>query len=63
MSEVNVTDTSGKESNRLIDAAQRRNVDGLTTDGTLRTNTSGIFSRTGVDNSIDQDLRHRDAFN
>jgi hypothetical protein len=50
------TYSSGEEGDRLVDAAERGDINGLTTDGTLRTNTSRIFSGTGVDDSVDENL-------
>lgn len=45
-----------QERDSLVDTAERRDIDGLTTDGTLRTNTSRIFTRAGVDDGINKDL-------
>jgi len=50
------THTDGQEGNRLIDSAQRRHINGLTTDGTLRADTGRVFTRTGVNDSIDENL-------
>ena len=50
------TYANGEESNSLVDPAQRRNIDGLATDRTLRTDTGGVFTGTSVDNGIDENL-------
>ena len=51
-----MTYTDSEESDCLVDTAERGDIDGLTTDGTLRTDTGGIFTGTSVDNSINQNL-------
>jgi hypothetical protein len=40
----------------LVYPAERRDIDSLATDGTLRTNTSRILARSSVDDSINKDL-------
>jgi len=50
------TYSGGKESDRLVDAAERRDINSLATDGTLRANTRRVFPRTSVDNSVDENL-------
>lgn len=51
-----VTYANGKEGDGLVDSPERRDIDGLTTDGTLRSNTGGVLARTSVDDSIDKNL-------
>lgn len=51
------TYANGKERDGLVDSSEWRNIDGLTTDGTLRTDTGGVLTRTGVDNSINKNLK------
>ncbi len=53
---VDNTYADGEEGNRLVDSAQGRNIDSLTTDGTLGANTGGVFTGTSVDDGIDEDL-------
>lgn len=50
------TYTNSKEGNSLVDTAERGDIDGLATDSTLRANTSRVFTGTGVDNSVNEDL-------
>lgn len=50
------TYTDGDEGDGLVDATERRNVDGLTTDGTLGTDTGRVFAGSGVDDGVDEDL-------
>lgn len=52
-----VTYADGEESDSLVDPTQRRHIDGLATDGTLRTDTGGVFTGTSVDNGVDENLR------
>lgn len=51
------TYANGKERDGLVDSSEWRNIDGLATDGTLRTDTGGVLTRTGVDNSINKNLK------
>jgi len=48
--------TDGEQSNGLVDTAERRHVDGLTTDGTGGTDTCAIFAGSAVDNGVDGNL-------
>jgi hypothetical protein len=50
------TYANGNEGNRLIDSSEGRNIDGLTTYGTLRANTSAVFTWASIDNSINENL-------
>ena len=54
-----ITYTRGEESNRLVDPAQWRDIDSLATDGSLGSNTGGVFTGTGVDDGVDKDLDER----
>jgi len=56
VSECSLTSTDGKKSDSLVNTAERGDIDGLTTDGTSRSNTGGILTGTAVDNGIDGDL-------
>jgi hypothetical protein len=56
VSEGGFTGTNGEEGNGLVDTAERRDIDGLTTDGTGGTNTGAVFTWATVDNSINADL-------
>lgn len=57
------TYTNGEKRDRLVHSPQRRHVDGLTTDRTLRTDTRRVFSRTRVDDRVHEDLGARYAQN
>jgi len=56
VAERGLAGTNGEESNSLVDAAQRRHIDGLATDGTGRTNTGAVFTGTAVDDGINSNL-------
>lgn len=47
-----ITYTNGQERDSLVDSPQRRDVDSLSTDSTLRTNSGRVFSGTSVDDSV-----------
>ena len=51
-----MTYANGEEGYGLVDSPERRDIDGLMTDGTLRSNTGGVLTRTSVDDSIDKNL-------
>jgi hypothetical protein len=51
-----MTHADGEEGDSLVDSAEGRDVDGLTPDGTLRTDTGGVFPGTGVDDGVNEDL-------
>ena len=51
------TNTDGKKGDGLVDAAEGGHIDGLTTNGTLRSNTGGILSGSSVDDGVDQNLQ------
>lgn len=46
------TYTDGQEGDSLVDSPQGRDVDSLSTDGTLGTDSGRVFSGTGVDDSV-----------
>merc|ERR1719250_186636 len=46
-----------QEPNGLIHAAERRHVDGLTTDSSCSSNASGVFPRPAVNDSVRNDLQ------
>ncbi len=50
------TSTSGEQVDSGVNTTQRRNVDGLSADGTSRTDTGRVFTRTRVDDGLNQDL-------
>jgi len=56
VAERGLTGTDGEERDGLVDAAERRHIDGLATDSTSRSDTSGVFAGTTVDDSINSDL-------
>ena len=51
------TNTDGKKGDGLVDPAKGGHIDGLTTNGTLRSNTGGILSGSSVDDGVDQNLQ------
>ena len=48
--------TDGEEGDGLVNATQRRHIDGLATNSSLGANTGRVFTGTSVDNSIDENL-------
>lgn len=56
VAEGGLTGTNGQEGNGLVDTAERRDIDGLATDGTGGSDTGAVFAGTAVDNSVDGDL-------
>ena len=52
-----MTYANGEEGDRLVDAPEGGNIDGLATDGTLGANASRVFAGTGVDDGVNEDLR------
>lgn len=57
VAEGSLASTDGQERDGLVDAAQRRHVDGLTSHGSGRTDSGRVFARTAVDNGVDGDLQ------
>lgn len=57
VSERSLSSTDGQQSNGGVNSSQRRDIDGLSSDGTGRTDSGGVFSGTRVDNSIDNNLQ------
>jgi hypothetical protein len=56
VSEGGLAGTDGEERNSLVDATQRRHIDGLTTDGTGGSNTGAVFAGSAVDDGVNGDL-------
>lgn len=56
VTERSLAGTDGQESDGLVDTAERRNIDGLATDGTSGTDTGAVFAGTAVDDGINGDL-------
>jgi hypothetical protein len=56
VSEGSLTGTDGEQGNGLVDTAERRDIDGLSSDGTRASNSGTVLTRTAVDDSIDSDL-------
>lgn len=56
VSESGLTSTNGEEGNSLVDTSKGRNIDGLSSDGTRRTDSGRVFSWASVDNSINNNL-------
>lgn len=50
------THSDGDESDRLVDATKGGDIDGLPPDGSLRSNASRVLARSGVDDSVNEDL-------
>jgi len=40
----------------LVDSSERRNIDGLSSDGTTGSNTGGVFSGTRLNDGLEEDL-------
>ncbi|EEQ41039.1 hypothetical protein CLUG_05166 [Clavispora lusitaniae ATCC 42720] len=57
VSERSLSSTNGQQSNGGVDSSQRRDIDSLSSDGTGRTDSGGVFSGTRVDNSVDNNLQ------
>lgn len=56
VTERSLTSTNGEQGNGLVDTAQRGDIDGLATDGTLGTDTGGVLTGTAVDNGVAENL-------
>ncbi len=56
-SDVRSTYADGEKGDGLVDAAKGRDIDGLATDCSLRTDTGRVLTRTSVDDGIDENLR------
>ena len=56
VAESGLAGTDGEESDGLVDTAERRDIDGLATDSSCTSNTSGVFTWPAVDDGIDSDL-------
>lgn len=56
VAERGLAGTGGQEGNSLVDAAEGRDIDGLSSDGTGRADSGGVLTGTAVDNGIDGDL-------
>lgn len=56
VTESRFASTDSEEGNSLVDTAERRHIDGLSSDGTGRTDTGAVFARAAVDDGIDGDL-------
>jgi hypothetical protein len=50
------TRTDGEEGNGLVDSAERRDIDGLSSHGTGGANTGAVFAGPAVDDGVDRDL-------
>jgi hypothetical protein len=47
------TYTNGEERDGLVDSPEGRDIDGLTTDGTLGSDTGRVFTGSGIDDGVD----------
>lgn len=54
------TYADGKERDGLVNSSEWRDIDSLATNGTLRTDTGGVLTRTSVDDSINKNLQRSD---
>jgi hypothetical protein len=50
------TYTNGQQGDGLVNPPQGRDIDGLTPDGSLGSDTGGVFTGTSVDNGVDENL-------
>ena len=56
VAEGSLARTSGQEPDSLVNTTEGSHIDGLTTDGTGGSDTGGIFTETGVDDGLNEDL-------
>ena len=56
VAERRLANTDGDERDGLVDAAEGRDVDGLTADGALRADPGRVLARAGVDDRVDENL-------
>ena len=56
VSERGLSCASGQQVEGIVDTTERRHIDGLSTDDTGTSDTSGILTRTGVDDGINNNL-------
>lgn len=56
VAERGLAGTSGQEGDGLVDTAQRRNINGLPTDGSSAADTGAVFARAAVDNGVNGNL-------
>jgi hypothetical protein len=56
VAERGLAGADGEERDGLVDAAERRHIDGLATDGTGGSDTGGVFAGSAVDDGVDSDL-------
>lgn len=56
VAEGGLAGSDGEEGNGLVDTAEGRDIDGLTTDSSRASNTGRVFARTAVDNGVHGDL-------
>merc|ERR1719468_1309273 len=57
VTESSLSSTSAQEPDSLVNTSQRRNINSLTPDCTLTTNTGRVFTGSGVDDSVDNSLK------
>jgi len=56
VAESRLSGTGGKESDGSVDTSERRNIDGLSSDGTGGANSGRVFTGTSVDDGVNKDL-------
>lgn len=56
VAERGLAGTGGQEGNSLVDTAERRDIDSLSSDGTGGTDSGGVLTGTAVDNGVNGDL-------
>jgi len=54
--ESGFTGADGEEGDGLVDTSEWGDIDGLSSDGTLGSDSGGVFSWASVDNGVDEDL-------
>lgn len=57
VSERGLSGTNGDQGNGGVDSSQRRDIDSLSSDGTGRTDSGGVFSGTRVDDTVNNNLK------
>ncbi|KAH3664567.1 hypothetical protein OGATHE_003382 [Ogataea polymorpha] len=56
VSESSLSGTDSQQSNGLVDSSEWRNINSLSSNSTGRSNSGGVFSWTGVDDGVNNDL-------
>ena len=59
VTEGSLSGAGAQKPDSLVHTSQRRHINGLTPDGTLTTNTGRILTGSGVDDSVDDNLKRK----